>query len=141
MTPKSSWGKCDFFKLNVGPPKEDIFSGNVIFLYFVSKMCDKIIFALFYTFYDLKSCKKLFLRQKIDFNQWMACRAPVCWSKYTTNKFLGFSKSFKKLPKSDVTITVCKLNKRGMKKSANGFKDWEPRNLRKSLTRQVYNLF
>ena len=43
-----------------------------------------IIFAFFYTFYDLKVCKKLFLCQKIDFNQWTACGAPVCWLKYTT---------------------------------------------------------
>ena len=43
-----------------------------------------VIFALFYTFYDLKVYKKLFYCRKIDLDQRTACGAPVCWSKYTT---------------------------------------------------------
>ena len=44
-----------------------------------------VIFALFYTFFDLKERKKLFFRQKIYFDQRSAWGAPVCWSKYTAD--------------------------------------------------------
>ena len=38
------------------------------------------------TFVDGKRQKKLFLHQKHDFDQQTACGAPVCLSKYTTQK-------------------------------------------------------
>ena len=46
-----------------------------------------LFFALFYTFCDLKVYKKLFLHQKIDIDQRMACGAPVRWMKCTTSWF------------------------------------------------------
>ena len=50
-----------------------------------------VIFALSFAFFRLwwKKIEKLNLTQKNDFDKWMACGAPVCWSKYTTN-FLMF---------------------------------------------------
>ena len=42
-----------------------------------------VIFALFYTCYDLEECKKLLLASKIDFDQQTVYGGSICWSKYT----------------------------------------------------------
>ena len=39
----------------------------------------------FFTFVTEKDRKTLFYRQENDFDQGMACGAPICWSKYTTS--------------------------------------------------------
>ena len=45
-----------------------------------------VIFCTFFFFFPFvtKKTEKLVLVSKNDFNQRLACGAPVCWSKYTT---------------------------------------------------------
>ena len=66
----------------------------------------------FFTFVTEKDRKTLFYRQENDFDQGMACGAPICWSKYTTSNkhtLLKFWMFFNSLCSSVIAFSIARL--------------------------------